>query len=460
MNALLPVSAATSALAPLLARHDGRAPRYTSYPTAISFTDDVDETVYRTWLSQLDPGRAVSLYLHIPFCQRLCWYCGCNTRAVSKASLVSRYVDLLIEEMSLLETALPGHFRAGQVHLGGGTPNLLSRDDLTRLFKALKHVFKVSPGAEIAAELDPATLSRDWVQAAAFHGLSRASIGVQDLSPRVQKAVNRIESFEVVQQAVGWLREVGVLSVNLDLMYGLPHQTTTDVLETLDQVLTLAPERIALFGYAHVPWAKPHQKLIPEKALPGALERFDQGEAAAARLAAEGYVRIGLDHFARADDSLAVSARTGAMRRNFQGYTVDPYDVLLGLGASSIGRLPQGLVQNSPEETRWQAQVQAGQLPVSKGVSLTPEDRFRSDIIERLMCDLAVDLKPICDAHGRSLSELDSSLARLESLEADGLVVSDGRKVTVTQMGRPFLRSACQAFDTRSKDPGAHARIV
>jgi oxygen-independent coproporphyrinogen-3 oxidase len=420
----------------------------------------VDEAVYRTWLSELDPGLAVSLYLHIPFCQRLCWYCGCNTRAVSKASLVSRYVDLLIEEMSLLEAALPGAFRAGQIHLGGGTPNLLSRDDLTRLFRALRHVFKVAPGAEVAAELDPATLSRDWVRAAAFHGLSRASVGVQDLSPRVQKAVNRVESFEVVQQAVGWLREVEVLSVNLDLMYGLPHQSTADVLETLDQVLTLAPERIALFGYAHVPWAKPHQKLIPERALPVALERFDQGEAAAARLAAEGYVRIGLDHFAREDDALAASAQTGAIRRNFQGYTVDPFEVLLGIGASSIGRMPQGFVQNSPEETLWQAQVQAGRLPVKRGVALTAEDRFRGDIIERLMCDLAVDLKDICESHGRSLSELDSSLVRLESLQADGLVHFDGRRVTVTEMGRPFLRSACQVFDTRSNNPDAHARIV
>jgi oxygen-independent coproporphyrinogen-3 oxidase len=460
MNALLPVSAATSALAPLLARHDGRAPRYTSYPTAISFSGEVDEAVYRTWLASLDPGRALSLYLHIPFCERLCWYCGCNTRAVSKAALVSRYVDLLIEEMALLEAALPGAFRAGQIHLGGGTPNLLSRDDLTRLFKALKHVFKVAPGAEIAAELDPATLSREWVQAAAFHGLSRASVGVQDLSPRVQKAVNRIESFEVVQQAVGWLREVGVLSVNLDLMYGLPHQTTNDVLETLDQVLTLAPERIALFGYAHVPWAKPHQKLIPESALPGALERFDQGEAAAARLAAEGYVRIGLDHFARQDDALAASARTGAIRRNFQGYTVDPFEVLLGLGASSIGRLPQGFVQNAPEETQWQAQVRAGHLPVRKGVVLTAEDRFCGAIIERLMCDLTVDLKGICEAHGRSLSDLDSSLSRLAPLQEDGLVQYSGARVTVTDAGRPFLRSACQAFDTRSNSPGAHARIL
>jgi oxygen-independent coproporphyrinogen-3 oxidase len=460
MNAIFPTPSTASPIATLLERHDGRAPRYTSYPTAVSFSSEVNETLYRGWLSALDSSRAISLYLHIPFCERLCWYCGCNTRAVSKASLVSRYVDILIEEIGLLEGALPGAFRAGQIHLGGGTPNLLSRDDLTRLFKALKHVFKVTPGAEIAAELDPATLTRDWVQAAAFHGLNRASVGVQDLSPRVQQAVNRIESFEVVEQAVRWLREVGVLSVNLDLMFGLPHQTTDDVLNTLDQVLTLSPERIALFGYAHVPWAKAHQKLIPEQALPGPRQRFDQSEAAVARLAAEGYVRIGLDHFAREDDALARAASSGSIRRNFQGYTADPYEVLLGIGASSIGRLPQGYVQNAAEETLWQKQVLAGHLPVKRGVIVTDEDRFRGEIIERLMCDLSVDLRALCSRHGQDMSVLDAALTRLAPLEADGLVrLQDGR-LDITEPGRPFLRSACQAFDTRSNDPGAHARIV
>lgn len=444
----------------LLGRYDGRAPRYTSYPTALNFTDEVNEAVYHDWLSALDPSRALSLYLHIPFCQRLCWYCGCNTRVVRSHDLISSYNRLLTEELGLLQAALPAKMRVGHIHLGGGTPNTLSRDDMTDLFRAIRHVFQVSPGAEIAAELDPASLTREWVRAAAHHGLSRASLGVQDLTPQVQKAVNRIESFSVVEQAAGWLREVGVLSLNLDLMYGLPHQTTEGMLATLGQVVSLQPERIALFGYAHVPWARPHQKLIPDKALPGAEARLEQSEAAAAWLAAEGYIRIGLDHFAREDDSLAIAAREGRLHRNFQGYTTDPHEVLLGVGASSIGRLPQGFVQNDAGEPQWRAAVGAGRLPVKKGVALTAEDRFRADIIERLMCDLRVDLAAVCAAHSEPLATLDSDLGALQALIADGVAKIDGSIVSVTDLGRPFLRSVCQVFDRRSNTPGAHSRVV
>ncbi|MBI1407118.1 MAG: oxygen-independent coproporphyrinogen III oxidase [Caulobacter sp.] len=455
-----PARPAPAPAADLLSRYDGRAPRYTSYPTALSFSDEVNETVYRDWLPALDPSGALSLYLHIPFCQRLCWYCGCNTRVVRSHDLISSYNRLLIDELGLLQAALPARMRVGQIHLGGGTPNMLSRDDMTDLFRAIRHVFQVSPGAEIAAELDPASLTREWVRAAAHHGLSRASLGVQDLTPEVQQAVNRIESFSVVEQAAGWLREVGVLSLNLDLMYGLPNQTTAGMLATLEQVVSLRPERLALFGYAHVPWARPHQKLIPADRLPGASERLDQSEAAAAWLTAEGYVRIGLDHFAREDDSLAVAARAGALHRNFQGYTTDPHEVLLGVGASSIGRLPQGFAQNLSGEPQWRAAVAAGRLPVNRGVALTDDDRFRGDIIERLMCDLRVDLAAVCAGHGRSLGDLDPAREALAGLIADGVAEIDGAVVRVTDAGRPFLRSVCQVFDVRSNDPGAHSRVV
>ncbi|MBU2135277.1 MAG: oxygen-independent coproporphyrinogen III oxidase [Alphaproteobacteria bacterium] len=458
MNAITPASARPDAR--LLTRYDGRAPRYTSYPTALSFSPQVDETLYRSWLSELDPSTALSLYIHVPFCQRLCWYCGCNTRVVRKRDLISSYNQLVIDELGLLQAALPDKMGVGQVHLGGGTPNMLSRDDMTNLFGAIRQVFKVAPEAEIAAELDPASLTRDWVRAAAHHGLSRASLGVQDLTPEVQKAVNRIEAFSVVEQAAGWLREAGIRSLNLDLMYGLPNQTTDGMLATLAQVISLRPERLALFGYAHVPWARPHQKLIPTERLPGAAERLDQSEAAADWLASEGYVRIGLDHFAREDDSLAIAARAGKLHRNFQGYTTDPHEVLLGVGASSIGRLPQGFAQNIAGEAQWRAAVAAGRLPITRGVQLTDDDRFRGDIIERLMCDLKVDLAAVCANHGRSLGDLDPALEAIKPLIADAIVKVDGAVVTVTDPGRPFLRSVCQLFDVRSNDPGAHSRVV
>lgn len=460
MNAIVRRPCAITAPSDLIARHDGRAPRYTSYPTAAQFTPEVGADIQQQWLAQLGADEAVSVYLHIPFCQRLCWYCGCNTRAVSRREAISGYVDLLETEIALAESVLPGKLRAKSVHLGGGTPNMLSRDDLTRLFGALRHVFDVTPGAQIAAELDPAVLTREWVRAAAFHGLNRASLGVQDLSSVVQEAVNRIESFEVIENAVGWLREAGVGSINLDLMYGLPRQTTDSVMDTLDQILTLRPERIALFGYAHVPWMKSHQRLIDEGALPGAEERFVQAEAAAAHLAAAGYERIGLDHYALPNDSLAVARGEGRLRRNFQGYT-DDVRTVLGFGASAISQLPQGFVQNLNTERDWRTAVSAGHLPAARGVALTDDDRFRGDIIEQLMCRFRVDLDAVCAAHGRDRSELDPALSNLAPLKADGLAELSGSILTVSETGRPFVRSVCALFDAHlDRAAQRHARVV
>lgn len=444
----------------LLARYDGRAPRYTSYPTALQFTGEVDAELYGQWLASLDPAESISLYAHIPFCHRLCWYCGCNTRAVRKPELISAYVDNLVQELILIEAKLPGRLAVGAVHLGGGTPNILSRDDLVSLFGALKQVFRFKPGIEIAAELDPSVLTESWARAAAFHGLNRASLGVQDLSPHVQEAVNRHESFEVVERAVGWLREAGIASINLDLMYGLPRQTQADVIRTLDQILTLRPERVALFGYAHVPWAKPHQRLINAAELAGAAERLDQSEAAAQHLIAAGYVRVGLDHFALPTDSMAIGLGEGALRRNFQGYTTDGHATLLGLGASSIGRMPGGFVQNITNEVAWRDAVLEGRLPVARGVVLTDDDRFRGDLIEQLMCDLQVDLAATCARHGLTLDALAEDIQRLCALEADGVVRLVDHRLSLTDLGRPFVRMVAQVFDRRSGDPNTHSRIV
>jgi oxygen-independent coproporphyrinogen-3 oxidase len=440
----------------LLERHDQRAPRYTSYPTALEFGPAVDAQTYGGWLSALDPADPVSLYVHVPFCARLCWYCGCNTRVVRKPELISDYVQGLIEELILVEQRLPGRMRGGAVHLGGGTPNMLSRDDLVRLFAALRHVFPFRPGVEISAELDPGVLTESWVRAAAFHGLTRASLGVQDLAPHVQEAVNRVEPFDVVERAVGWLRQAGVRSVNLDLMYGLPRQRQADVIATLDRILTLRPERIALFGYAHVPWAKSHQRLISAAELAGAEERLEQSLAAADHLIAAGYVAIGLDHFALPGDPLC----EGPLRRNFQGYTSDPYPTLIGLGASSIGRLPQGYVQNRVGELPWRADLTAGRLPVARGLALTEEDRLRGDVIERLMCDFSVDLDAVAARHGQDRSAFAADLQKLAALEEDGMVDLVGGRVSVTSLGRPFVRVVAQVFDRHSNAQRRFSRVV
>lgn len=449
------------ALADLVAKFDGRAPRYTSYPTALQFTPEVDEATYRGWLAALPPREAVSLYVHVPFCARLCWYCGCNTRAVNRHEPIGEYVELLLAEIRLLRAALPGRLRASAIHFGGGTPNMLTPADLAAVFGCLNEVFEPVAGREVAAELDPSSLTRAWVAAAAELGLNRASLGVQNLDPTVGAAVNRISSFEEVAQAVTWLREAGVKAINLDLMYGLPHQTTANTLATVEAVLRLRPERIALFGYAHVPWMKAHQRLIDESALPGPAERLDQAEAAAVRLQAEGYVRIGLDHFARGDDEMAHALATGALHRNFQGYTTDAAGTLLGLGASAIGRLPQGYVQNVAQELGWRVAVQTGQLPVARGVALTPEDRFRGEIIERLMCDLTVDLAAVCTRHGRSMADLGEAVGRLAPFVQDNLVRFDGRRLEVVGPGRLVVRSVCAVFDANFVPDGQrHSKAI
>jgi len=451
----------SQALADLVAKYDGRAPRYTSYPTAVQFAPDVGEATYRQWLSELSGADPVSLYMHVPFCTRLCWYCGCNTRAVNRHEPVAAYVGKLLDEIRMLGQALPMRLPANALHFGGGTPNMLSVDELDVLFGALGQVFELSPDIEVATEIDPPALTREWVMAGARHGLRRASLGVQNLSPEVQAAVDRKGSFEEVARCVGWLREAGVASINLDLMYGLPYQTTTNTLATIDAILGLRPERLALFGYAHVPWMKSHQQLIAEEALPGPAARLDQSEAAAERLVAEGYVRIGLDHFALPTDELAVALAEGRLRRNFQGYTTDAARTLIGMGASAIGAFPQGYVQNVTRELDWRAALDRGELPIARGVALTDEDRFRGEIIERLMCDFAVDLQAVCVRHGRSLADLALILARLEPFRRDGLIESDGSAVRVVGAGRLVVRSICAAADAYfDAQQGRHAKSL
>ncbi|CAN7372385.1 oxygen-independent coproporphyrinogen III oxidase [Caulobacter sp. LjRoot300] len=445
----------------LIAKYDGRAPRYTSYPPATQFTPQVTAETYGAWLRDLPSDQAVSLYLHIPFCARLCWYCGCNTRAVNRHEPVGDYVRLLLDEIDLLGAALPARLPAGAVHFGGGTPNMLSTAEVDAIFDRLDKVFDVTPDIDIAVEVDPAVLTWDWVRAAAARGMTRASLGVQNLAPEVQAAVNRRDTFEHIADCVAWLRQAKVASINLDLMYGLPHQTTANTLSTLDQLLALRPERLALFGYAHVPWMKSHQRLIDEAALPGPQARLDQSETAAERLEAEGYVRIGLDHFALPADPMAKAQAAGTLRRNFQGYTTDPAVTLLGMGASAIGGLPQGFVQNAAHELTWRAAVKEGRLPVARGVAISDEDRFRAEIIERLMCDFAVDLAAVCARHGRSADELAAELARLAPFVADGLAEIRGARVQVPPPGRPLVRSIAAVFDAYfNADSQRHAKAI
>jgi oxygen-independent coproporphyrinogen III oxidase len=446
----------------LIAKYGGPVPRYTSDPTAAQFTAEVTETDHRAWLAALDSRSPVSLYIHIPFCDRLCWYCGCHTGVVHRRGPIADYVQTLVGEIQITSEALPGNVRASGLHFGGGTPNMIAPDDLRTIVGALRQRFDFAAPFDFAVELDPRVLTDEWIDAAVELGLTRTSLGVQDLDPKVQRTVNRVQPYSQVEWAVKRLREVGVGSINLDLMYGLPHQSVSTVIETLDQILALAPERIALFGYAHVPWMKAHQKLLPELQLPDAMERFDQQSAASERLKAVGYVRIGLDHFAKPGDELARASRNGRLRRNFQGYTADRACSLLGFGASSISSLPEGYVQNAARTPEWRKCIEEGRLASARGLVVTPEGKIRGAIIERLMCDMHVDMAHTCSAHSWPLPSFAPELLRLREMEADGLVTRRGTQIEVTNRGRPFVRAIAAIFDAQgnSVEPGRHAPSV
>ena len=445
----------------LAEKYDRPVPRYTSYPTAPHFRPMQDDATYRAWLAGLDPAQPLSLYFHIPFCDEMCWFCGCYTKIVNRYEPIRQYLDAIEAEIVLVADALPGPCGARHLHWGGGSPTMLSPDDWLALTRRLRQAFTFTADAELAVEIDPRDATEEYIAALAAAGVNRASIGVQDFDPKVQAAVNRHQPYAVVERVCGWLRQHGIGAINLDLMYGLPHQTVERVVAMVDLAMRLEPARVALFGYAHVPWMKSHQKLIDETALPGSRERWRQCAAAARRLEEHGLRPVGLDHFARAGDPLAVAAAARSLHRNFQGYTTDAAATLLGFGASAISSLPQGYVQNLMPLKEYREAVFAGRLPVARGLALDDDDRLRGEIIERLMCDLEVDTAAICRRHGAEPEAVGRSLAALGPLAEDGLVEVDGARVGVTEAGRPFVRLAAAAFDAYlGAGQARHSRAV
>lgn len=431
----------------LLKRYGGAVPRYTSYPTAPHFHPGIDGDRYEQWLAAVPSGSNLSLYLHIPFCDTLCWFCGCHTKVVQRYGPIADYLAVLRREVALLRERLGDGHRVTRVHLGGGSPSLLAPDDLRALFTDLRKAFAFTTDAEVAIEIDPRDLSDVTACALTDVGVNRASIGVQDINPEVQVAINRVQPPEVTASGVNRLRAAGVGAINLDLMYGLPHQSLERMLASVASAVALEPDRIALFGYAHVPNFKRHQRMIPEDALPSPEARWAQSEAAADALIAAGYQRIGFDHFAHPDDPLARAAAKGALRRNFQGYGDDEAGCLLGLGASAIGALPQGYVQNAVPLHAYRDAIDAGRFAVSRGIALDNDDRMRRRIIEAVMCDLRADLKALCAEHGQSPAQLAPERAKLQGLAQDGLIVLDEQGFTVTERGRPLVRSIAAIFD-------------
>ncbi len=443
-----------------LPAYDRPVPRYTSYPTAPHFSPAVDAATYRGWLAGLGE-ETVSLYLHVPFCARLCWFCGCHTTATTRLAPVAAYAETLLAEIDLVAAAIGRRLPVGHVHWGGGTPTAMPPALLAAVMDRLRTRFDLRPDAEIAVELDPRTADAAALDGLAAIACTRASLGVQDFDPQVQRAVNRIQDFATTAACAEGLRARGIAALNLDLIYGLPHQTEESVRRTAAQAMALAPDRIAVFGYAHVPWMKKHQALLPEAALPDAAARWRQRAAIEAEILAQGWEAIGLDHYARPGDPMAAAARGRRLRRNFQGYTTDAAPVLLGLGASAIGALPQGYVQNATPIPAHRDRVRAGELPVVRGIALTAEDRMRREVIEQIMCHGEADLDVVAARHGQDPCGLRAAGPALDAMALDGVVEWDGRSVRVPARSRPLLRNVAAAFDAYLRPAeGRHARAV
>ncbi len=442
-----------------LAAYDRPVPRYTSYPTAAQFHGGVAPADHRAWLAGLSDARA-TVYLHVPFCRRLCWYCACNTSAMSRTQPLDDYAQALVREIDLVAEVVP-HLLVGTIQWGGGTPSQLGAERLAQVSRHLAGRFDRASGAETSVEVDPRFCDEAFVAAMVDTGVTRVSVGVQDFDIDVQKAINRLQSVEVTGAAIGRFRDAGVRHVNIDLVYGLPRQTLESLSRTLDVALAIRPERFAVFGYAHVPWMKARQQLIDVSTLPGLPERAAMADLVAERLVAAGYSRVGLDHFALPSDPLASAASRGRLRRSFQGYVVEELPSVIGLGASAISSLPQGFVQNASDTKRYQSAVTAGLLATERGVATHAADRLRAEIIDRLMCNFAADMGEICRRHGVAVAPFLAGIEELPGLIDDGLVSRDGEWLHVTERGRPLVRFVGAAFDQYlATTKGRHSRGI
>lgn len=435
----------------LIRRYDRPCPRYTSYPTADRFHEGFDARDAAAALARTDSADAsapLSLYVHLPFCAKLCTYCGC-TVVVSKDEDKKRsYLDRVLLEVDLAASQLTRGRPVKEIHLGGGTPNSYPPEELARLLAHLEERFEVAPDAEISIEIDPRHANERLAFELADIGFGRLSMGVQDFEPRVQEAIGRIQTYGRTAAAIGAARAAGFRSVNLDLVYGLPLQTRDSFARTVEQTLALAPDRIALFSFAYVPDVRPQQKKIPRAALPPAGEKLAMFCDARAALIEAGYVAIGMDHFARPDDPLAIAERVGTLHRNFQGYTVLRGADLLGFGMSAISDAGGAYWQNAKKLVRYDEAVDRGRLPVERGFALSRDDEARRYIIRELMCSFRVRDADVRARYGVSLeADLVPEMDRISDREIEGLAVRTADGIEVTELGRLFVRVVASAFD-------------
>ena len=438
---------------------DAKVPRYTSYPTAPHFGHDVGPDAHADWIARIPSGAQISLYVHVPFCRRLCWFCACRTQGTQSDAPVAAYLETLKAELALLGRHLPEGVTLSRLHWGGGTPTLLNPAMMAELAGAIAEIAPLAPGAEFSVEIDPNEIDAARLDALAAAGLTRASIGVQDFDAEIQKTIGRIQGYEVTRDAVEMIRARGIESLNADILFGLPHQTRARMTESVQKLLSLNPDRVALYGYAHVPWMAKRQQLIPSDALPTPEERLELFETARQLFLWDNYAEIGIDHFATREDGLTRAREAGTLRRNFQGYTDDTSDVLIGVGASSISRFPQGYTQNAPATSAHTGRIREGRFSTTKGHAFRGEDRMRARMIEALMCDFRIDGEEIRRDFGLS----SGALARMFT-QADrafpGMLRVTGDSLFVPPAARPLTRMIARAFDAYDLSKAGHSSAI
>ena len=438
---------------------DARAPRYTSYPPANHFSEAVGPEQSQAWISQVPSGSRVSLYLHIPYCRRLCWFCACRTQGTSTSRPLVSYLEYLKAELALVDASLPDDVELSQIHLGGGTPTLLPPEMIEDLGAAIADFRPRTADSQFSVEIDPTEVDQPRIDALMKIGMTRASIGVQDFDPEVQECIGRIQSYDQTKDVVEMIRAAGVKSLNMDVLYGLPHQTKARMADSVQRVLSLSPDRVALYGYAHVPWMAKRQALIPADALPDAETRLVLFDTARRLFLWDGYREIGIDHYAREGDTLADADRTKTLRRNFQGYTDDTADVLIGLGASAISRFPQGFAQNHSTSSRYASAVTEGQLGTARGYAMSGEDKLRARMIEELMCQFELDFDALSDEFDVPVVDLRK---RVEDMPErfKGYVELSRSHLRITESARLIARLVAAELDTFTMPDGRHSRAL
>ncbi|OAN67370.1 oxygen-independent coproporphyrinogen III oxidase [Seohaeicola saemankumensis] len=438
---------------------DAKVPRYTSYPTAPHFSNAVGEDNYTSWIKAIAPGSDISLYLHVPFCRRLCWFCACRTQGTQSDAPVAAYLETLKAELTLLKRILPEGVRLSRLHWGGGTPTLMSAAMMSDLAGAVFDVATMAPQGEFSVEIDPNEIDDARLDALAAAGMNRASIGVQDFDEAIQQTIGRIQGYDITRDAVLAIRARGVTSLNADILFGLPHQSRARITESVQKLLSLNPDRVALYGYAHVPWMAKRQQMIPSDALPTPEERLELFETARKLFLWDGYAEIGIDHFATQTDGLTVAQKAGKLRRNFQGYTDDPADVLIGVGASSISRFPQGYAQNAPATGAHTAAIRDGRFSVSKGHVFTPDDKLRGRMIEALMCDFKVDSQELQDRFNVSAADIKSLFDKVMA-DFPGMLTLASGVLAIPVAARPLSRMIARSFDAYDMSKAGHSSAI